>query len=566
MIEAMNMESNENIYLLVNYALANEGGAEELRRVYPELIFTRITPGIYTVQVPEGQQAVFDRFSKNIGLITMPSPYGLNAEPALEDSNISVFHNYPYGALRGTGVLIGFIDTGIDYINPLFQNADGTTRITAIWDQTIPGNPPETFNYGTLFTQEQINTALQSDNPLSVVPSTDDNGHGTFLAGIAAGNDQTDQEEFVGGAPDASIIVVKLRPASKSVREYYLINDGVPAYQTNDILTGMNFVLGQAYSLNMPLVMCLGVGNNFGGHNGSSLIEGYLQGISSIDNVIAVIASGNEGNTGHHYRGAVGNNTSEMVEINVGENEKGFLMYLWSALPNRVEIEAKSPLGEKTGKIPIVTDKVQEYTFKLEQTKFSATYLYPEPFTGSEAIIIRLEEPTPGIWTMEVYGETIVTGEFHVWLSRRDFINEATQFLNPDPYTTVQIPGTEVFSIVVGAYDDVDDSLYVASGRGPTTNGIIKPDIIAPGVNVRGPMPGGGFTTYTGTSVAAAITSSACALLLQWAVVEGKFPQMNTRIARGILTRGARRKKGTVYPNNIEGYGRLDLQGSINTL
>ena len=153
-----------------------------------------------------------------------------------------------------------------------------------------------------------------------------------------------------------------------------------------------------------------------------------------------------------------------------------------------------------------------------------------------------------------------------MWIHNRGFIQDETRFLRPDPETTLQIPGTEDFVIVVGAYDYLDDSIYVASGRGPTTSGMIKPDLVAPGVNVQGPSIRGGFTNYVGTSTAAAVTASAAALLMQWATVNGNFPEMNTRIARGILARGARRQVGVIYPNNIEGFGRLDLQRSIASI
>ena len=564
------MAAVDNTYLLTNYTLGTIVSIEQLRQLYPTLLFERITPAIYTVQVPEGQEAELERLRISFGRISEPILYGLNSEQALETSGISVFHDYPYGALRGNGVLIGFVDTGIDYMNPLFQNADGSTRIRAIWDQTITsgdvGTTPQDYSYGRVYTQEDIDEALRSDDPYSIVPSRDENGHGTYLAGIAAGNDQSDQPEYVGAAPDATIIMVKLRLASERRRQYAFVRDGVPAYQNNDIMAGMNFLLDQAYKLRRPIVICLGLGNNFGAHNGTALLEGYLQGISAASNVIVTVAAGNEGNSGHHYRGEVALGGTDEVEINVGENEEGFFIYLWAGLPNRLQVAVRSPLGQLIDRVPIFNERIQTYPFKLEETELSVQYLYPEPYSGNEAIIIRLSKPTPGIWTVIVSADAIVTGEYHMWLSRRGFIGDTTRFLRSDPQTTVQIPGTDGYSIVVGAYDNTDDSVYAASGRGPTISNIIKPDIVAPGVNVRGPIPGGGFTTYAGTSTAAAVTAGACALLMQWAVVDGNFPEMNTRIASGILTRGARRQRGVTYPNNVEGYGRLDLQNSINAL
>lgn len=562
----MHMEENGNIYLLVNYIIDSITTLEALRRQYPNLIILRITPGIYTVQVPQGAEAEFESFQKNLRYIDIPLLYGLNAQQALETSNISQLHNYPYGALTGSGILIGFVDTGIDYTNTYFQNADGTSRIVSIWDQTIPGNPPEEFGYGSIYNQEQLSVALKSENPLSVVPTRDTNGHGTFLAGVAAGNDQSGADTFVGAAPDAGIIMVKLRPASQNIRQTYLINEDVEAYQTNDILTGLQYIMNTASALNRPLVICLGLGDNFGAHEGTNTIERYLENMGITNGVIVVSAAGNETNSGHHYRGQIQAGQSQDVEVNVGENESGFVLSLYANIASRLYISVRSPLGQVISRIPSINQQNQSFKFNLERTILDVTYLYTDPFTGSEQISIRLTAPTPGIWTLTISAENAIDENFNIWLPRRGFINDTTYFLQPDPSTTVQIPSTGKHLIVVGAYDATDDSIYIESGRGPTIDNIIKPDIVAPGVNVQGPRVGGGLTSFTGTSTAAAITAGASALLLEWAIVNQNLLEINTRIARGIFIRGARRLNSITYPNNIEGYGRLDLQNSISTL
>ncbi|MBP3887088.1 MAG: S8 family peptidase [Cellulosilyticum sp.] len=560
------MEENGNIYLLVNYIIDSITTLEALRRQYPNLIILRITPGIYTVQVPQGAEAEFESLQENLRYIDIPLLYGLNAQQALETSNISQLHNYPYGALTGSGILIGFVDTGIDYTNTYFQNADGTSRIVSIWDQTIPGNPPEEFGYGSVYNQEQLSAALKSENPLSVVPTRDTNGHGTFLAGVAAGNDQSGADTFVGAAPDAGIIMVKLRPASQNIRQTYLINEDVEAYQTNDILTGLQYIMNTASALNRPLVICLGFGCNFGAHDGTNTIERYLENMGVTNGVIVVSAAGNETNSGHHYRGQIQAGQSQDVEVNVGENESGFVLSLYANIASRLYISVRSPLGQVISRIPIINQQNQNFKFNLERTILDVTYLYTDPFTGSEQISIRLTAPTPGIWTLTISAENAIDGNFNIWLPRRGFINDTTYFLQPDPSTTVQIPSTGKHLIVVGAYDATDDSIYIESGRGPTIDNITKPDIVAPGVNVQGPRVGGGLTSFTGTSTATAITAGASALLLEWAIVNQNLLEINTRIARGIFIRGARRLNSITYPNNIEGYGRLDLQNSISTL
>ena len=552
-------------YILNNYIIDNFVDIEVFRSNFPALDIIRIAPNIYTIEVPDTTEArgQFERLRSTISFVTTPILYGLSAMPALSASNILQFHDYPYGELRGAGIIVGFVDTGIDYNNVLFKNADNTTRIVSIWDQTISGNPPTGYNYGTVYTKEEIDNALQNANPYSVVPTRDENGHGTFLAGVATGNDQTGQMDYTGGAPDATIAMVKLRPASTYLREIFSVNENVPAFQDNDIIAGINYLMGLALAQQKPLIICLGIGSNYGAHNGTEIMENYISDISIASDVIIVIAAGNEGSSGHHYRGEVTEGGSESLEINVGANETGFSMFVWVDIPNKMSVSLKSPLGQVIEKIPITYAQPSRFKLNLEETTVIVTYMYPDPLTGGQKIDVKLDKPTAGLWTLTVYGDVIVSGVFHIWLPRKGFIQEDTRFLKPDPQTTIEIPGTEQYGITVGSYDYLDDSVYVSSGRGPTTEGIIKPDLIAPGVNIQGPVPGGGFTTYVGTSAAAAITASAAALLMEWAILNGNFPVMNTRIARSILIRGARRQDNVVYPNNIEGYGRLDLQASI---
>lgn len=560
------MEENGNIYILENYSIDNEESLDALREAYPHINFTRITATLFTLQVEEGYENELQNLSEYVKYINPPTVYGLNAEQALEISNISQFHNYPYGALRGRGILIGFVDTGIDYQNEYFKNADNTSRIAMIWDQTIPGNPPEPFGYGSVYTQEDLNRALQSDDPYSVVPTRDTNGHGTFLAGIAAGNDQSDAEMFVGGAPDAEIVMVKLRQASRERREMYLIDNNVVAYQSNDILSGIQFIIETARKLNKPVVVCIGLGSNYGSHSGDATIERYLEIVGKSNHVIVVVAAGNETSSSHHYRGQFNSTLINEVEINVGDTETGFLMNLWANISTILRVSFRSPLGQVIDRIPLLNREMQTFKFNLEPTVLNVTYYLTDPGTGTESIAIRLEKPTPGIWTMIVESESNVNTSFNVWLPRRGFISDDTYFLQSDPNYTIQIPSTAEYVITVGAYDPIDNSIYISSGRGPTTNNVIKPDFIAPGVNVQGPRVGGGFTTFIGTSTAAAITAAASAQLMEWAVIEGNFVEINTRIARGIFIRGTRRTENVIYPNSVEGYGRLDLRASLTNL
>ena len=546
-----------------NYLIETPIGISDYVKKFPNLIFSPISSRLTVLEVSEKAQGEFQELQKEIASIYEPMLFGLNAIQAVEQSNIALFHNYSFGELRGTGVIVGFIDTGIQYTNSLFTYEDHTTRIMSIWDQSIEGNGTGLYNYGTVYTSEDINAALSSPEPLNVVPSTDVDGHGTALAAIVAGNERGVPGGYVGGAPDADIAVVKLRPASKYLRDLNLIKEGALAYQENDYLTGINYLLQLASSKGKPLVICTAIGTNQGGHDGRTIVERYLEEASTFENIIFVLSGGNEANQGHHFSGTVGQGNTSLFEINVGTEERGFVMDLWSSTPDKLTVSIRTPLGETTGKIPINAIQIQEYNFPLENSKVEVQYIRSETTSGDQSIRFRFITPTLGIWAITVYGETVVSGNYNVWLPRQGFIGEDTRFLQPDVNMTITTPGNALDNITIGAYNGIDQSIYAGSSRGPTRTKVIEPAIIAPGVNVEVPNLIGGFTTYSGTGVATAVTASACALLLEWAILKDNLPLINTRVARTILIRGARRSPNTVYPNTIEGYGKLNFQNSL---
>ncbi len=548
-----------------DYMLQSLLPAAFFREEYPMLKFETIGLNLFLVEVPIGAETEFERLNAAGYALALPSVYGLNGRERIGASNISMFHDYPFGALRGEGTMIGLVDTGIDYTHQAFRKSDGATRIAAIWDQTIDGSPPHPYTFGSVYSEEVINTALRQTDPFSIVPTRDEVGHGTFLAGLAAGDDRADANSYRGGAPEAAIAVVKLRPAKAYINDYYLIENVDLAYLDFDILMGVNYLIQLAGELKRPIVICIGLGCNTGAHDGSTIVERYLNALTIRKNVILMISAGNEAGAYHHFRGRLNHvGHSQDIEINVSEEERsGIVISLWASLSDKLSVSLQSPIGQMIEKVQLTPQGKTVYNIGLENTRITVIYDYPNRQTGAEGIYIWLENPTPGVWRITVYGEEIVTGIYHVWLQRTGFSAEGTVFLKADTQTTVAIPGTEEFGITVGAYDAVNQSIYMSSGRGPTTSGVVKPDFLAPGVNVGGPRPGGGYTTYTGTSTATAIASAAGALLMQWAVLEGNLHDMNTRIARGIFIRGAAKQPGINYPNPIEGYGRLDLRKAI---
>ena len=504
------------------------------------------------------------------------SPLDYNA---MEASGILSAFNSPALNNQGKGVLIGLVDTGIDYRSPLFQNPDGTTRIAGIWDQSVPieedvlpAGVPDYYpmggsSYGTEYTREQINEALASDDPLSLVPTQDTIGHGTFLAGLAAGS-SIPQEDFTGAAPEAELAVVKLKPAKKYLRDFYLIPSDAPAFQENDIMMGIKYLRMMADRLKKPLVILLAMGSNSGSHIGTSPLSQVTQNYSGFFGIITVIAGGNETGAAHHFYASIPAGTEyEDVEIRVGkeEAERGFVLELWDADADTYTVGFISPSGERISRIPIIANNETSIPFLLDATTITVNYQLIEAESGSQLIFMRFQTPAAGIWTVRVYNTQRFKGTFHMWLPVQGMISEETVFLRPDPYSTITVPGNSRLPITVGAYDTSTGGIYIHSSRGFTPNQIVKPELAAPGVNILGPSvgrkPGSDtpMTTRTGTSAAAAITAGAAANLLGWGIVEGNYPTMSEASVKSYLIRGAQRNPALTYPNREYGYGTLDL-------
>lgn len=505
----------------------------------------------------------------------IPKLYALLDESSMDASGILAARELPPLSERGRGVMIGFIDTGIDYQNPIFQNRDGSTRILGIWDQSI-GNDAETTvsaetqnsatstapifpaNYGTQYTREQINTALRSDNPLSIVPSADTNGHGTMLASIAAGGED-EINGFTGAATDCYIGVVKLKPAKQYLRDFFLIKEDAIAYQENDIMMGVSYLFALARQYNTPLVICLALGTNMGSHTGTSNLSTFLNEMSTFTGTAFVIAAGNETGYAHHYRGITAPGTKDhQVELNIGENTRGFSMEFWAQNTAVYTIGFRSPSGEIMENFPVRNIEADTLRFLLEGTEITIYSRIVVNASESQLIFLRFQDPFPGIWTLTVSNQTDISDSFHFWLPNRQFISEDTYFLRPDPDTLITGPGNASYPITVGAYDHTTGGIYIHSSRGFSRSGVIKPELAAPGVGIlTATLPS--YQTMTGTSAAAAHVAGAAAIFLNWGILRGNDPYMNTSTIKTYLIRGAKRNPALTYPNREFGYGTLDL-------
>lgn len=498
---------------------------------------------------------------------SIPKCYGLLDETALEVSGILKLQQQPALSLKGEGVMVGFIDTGIDYQNPVFRYSDGSTRIYRIWDQTIrTGKKPEGIAYGSEYTRAQIDEAFRAENPLEIVPSVDTNGHGTFVAGVTCGSEDI-PNSFIGAAPLAEIAVVKLKEAKQYLRDFYFIPEGVPAYQENDIMTAVNYLDTLARERDMPLVICLALGSNMGNRGKDGPLATYLDIVSRRRKRCTVVAVGNEANTRHHFQGKIQPEMEyEAVEISVEENMPGFFIELWANAPELYAVSISSPTGEVLPKVPYRSGGRQEFTFIFEQTRVSIDYRLTGRRQGNQLIYLRFTNATQGIWTVSVYPQNIVTGDYNMWLPMRNFTGGNVFFLRSNPNHTLTVPGNASQAISVGGYNVANGSLYLDSGRGFTLSGEVKPDFCAPAVNVYGPGLKNRYVTMTGTSAAAAITAGACVQIMEWGLVKRNQIFMSSADVKNMLIRGADRANDRTYPNPSWGYGALNVYQAFENL
>ena len=499
--------------------------------------------------------------------IAIPKLFGLMDTSAVEATGALRLQRVRGTSLTGNGVIVGFIDTGIDYTNDIFKNVTGRTRILSIWDQSDQsGTHPQGIEFGSEYTREDIDRALQSENPYSIVPTKDTQGHGTFMAGVACGSEDV-ENNFIGAANESQIAVVKLKKAKKYLRDFYLIEENVQdVYQENDIMQAVTYLRNLSRRESKPLVLVLGLGTGSGQRSGGSALSQQLNDLGEMIGCCVVTCAGNEGNARLHYKGSVLNKEYEDVELRVGEGTNGFTMELWGNSPDIISVAFISPSGEMISRIPARVGQSDTVEFLLEKSKIDISYSLVEAGGGVELIFMRFIDPTPGVWIIRVYGNNILEGDYNIWLPIKQFIDKETYFLKPNPDITLTVPSTTQATITVAAYDNMTNALFTDSSRGFTRTNEIKPDITAPGVNVYGPGINNNYVRKSGTSVAAALVAGNCAQLMQWGIVEKNETQMKTNYIKNFLIRGAIRDRNIVYPSKEWGYGKVNVYEAFSIL
>lgn len=464
--------------------------------------------------------------------------------------------------LQGQGILMGFLDTGIRYDMSVFRRSDGSTRILRLWDQMND----------RVYEEQEINEALQTEDPYQVIPAGDENGHGTALASVAAGSRLDGGREYIGAAPGSSILFVKLREASKEQRDYFFVPDNAVCYSETDIIAALDFLDRQAEELQMPLVICFGLGTNLGAHSGNNTLERYMDLLALKERRVVINCCGNEGNKQHHFDGRFYDSINEALgirlplsrrmEFRVSEGVQGFVMTLWAQQPYQYQFMIRSPGGEVIRDIRSESGGEIEYGFVYDKTVMYLETQRVEAGSGSQLLFLRFENPTSGLWSITVEElEYTRNAIFHSWLPIEAFLSAPVTFLEPSPNITLTIPSTAASPISVSTYDDLNNSFYPASGRGFTRDGRAKPDLAAPGVNVSTILG-----KMTGSGIAAAITAGGAALFMEWAVVQEHLPNANTIDVKNYLIRGAVRESNISYPSKEWGYGRLNLGGTFRSM
>ena len=450
--------------------------------------------------------------------------------------------------LTGKGILVGVVDSGVDFFHPDFRNEDGSSRILRLWDQSIHGNPPEGYTRGTEYTKEDIDKALAlgETEGRRLVPSRDVSGHGTAVLGIAAGNGTVSEGVNRGVAYESDLLVVKMGNAGEN---------SFP--RTTELMEGIDYLIRQAVRMGRPIAINISFGNNYGSHQGDSLLETYISNVANVGRSVICVGSGNNGNDRIHTAGKLQQGQSEIVEMSIGAYETTLNLQLWKAYADEIEIFLETPSGEN---LPVLSERIGTQRYRAGETELLVYYGKPGPFQVTQEIYVDFLPMetylTSGIWKIHLQGRRIREGNYNLWLPGGNVLNPVTGFYRPIAAETLTIPSTASKVITVGAYDSRLNAFADFSGRGGENLPYPKPDLVAPGVDVVAPSAGGGYTGVTGTSFATPFVTGAAALMMEWGIVRGNDPFLWGEKVKAYLRRGAQPLPGfDRYPNESVGWG-----------
>ncbi|MCI5637394.1 MAG: S8 family peptidase [Sarcina ventriculi] len=487
--------------------------------------------------------------------------YTLETITVMTAANINLLHLDNPLSLFGNGVLVGLVDTGIDYLNPEFMFKNGETRIHRIWDQTLPTDTTnQNVPFGVEYTKEQITDAINASksggNPYDIVNSKDTIGHGTSMAGVIGATGIN--PNLQGAAPNCEFAVVKLAPY---INPPLKTRENLPIFDLTSISSAITYLVNYALNINTPMVVYIPLGSNLGNHNGEGILEDIIDTLSINRGIVMVTGSGNQANKGYHTSGMLSNpGDFNNVQLYISPEQKNLLLEFWISEPHKLSLSILSPSGESTGVIPSTLNSQDTNTFIFEQTTAKISYSIPEQLSGDELITVFLDNIQSGTWTFKLNADYTLNGVFNAWIPQEGITVGNTQFLSPIPYNTVTSPGTSKYIITVACYNQNNDNIVISSGTASLNNIINVLDLAAGGVNVQ--TIGANSTTISivnGTSVSAAVVAGACALLLEWGIINGNDPNIYSQSIKYYLTGGTRKRSGDVYPNPQWGFGILDM-------
>lgn len=548
-------DKEENMWeLIVKYSGTLEAVRQTARSV------TELLNGYAVIVIEEERIGQLAQLPE-VEFIEKPKKLYFQTDVGRQVSCIDIVQDMPL-SLRGKGTLIGIVDSGIDYENAEFRNEDGTTRIVSLWDQSVNGRPPAGYLAGTEYTREQIDAALATEDKevrRQMVKTSDVSGHGTAVAGIAAGNGRgSEGRRFRGAAPEAELIIVKMGAPREG---------GFP--RTTELMRGVDYIVRKAVELRRPVAINISFGNTYGSHDGTSLVERFLNDIADMWKNVICIGSGNEGASAGHVSGKVRRQISETVELAVQQREPALSIQIWKSYVDEMGVSVISPSGRQAGPF---YEFLGAQRYILGDTELLIYYGEPKPYSVKQEIYLSLlpgkQYIESGVWKIVLTPGRIVDGEYQMWLPTQTSLNMGTAFLQPNSMSTLTIPSTASLAVTVAAYDARTFSYADFSGRGPAGmyegENVLKPDIAAPGVRVTAPVPGGGYQSFSGTSFAAPFVTGSAALLMEWGIVRGNDPYLYGEKVKAYLRKGAKQLAGYErWPNALLGYGALCVRDSL---
>lgn len=534
--------------VIVKYSGSQSGLAGEQIQAVPLL------GGYAVVSLPESE---IDNYShrEQIEFIEKPKQLYFETFQGKEASCILPLQNGVSG-LTGRGVLVGIVDSGIDFFHPDFRTEDGSSRILSLWDQSIPGNPPEGYVIGTEYTKEEINKALALGEIQGrrLVPSRDYTGHGTAVLGIAAGNGRASEGANRGIAYESDLLVVKMKNAGKN---------SFP--RTTELMEGVDYLIRQSIRLGKPIVVNISFGNNYGSHKGDSLLETYLDSVSAMGRNVICTGMGNNGDDALHFGGKLENREIQEIELGIGPYEPALNLQLWKAYEDEIKIYVENPSGIRIGPLE---ERMGAQRWRAGNTNLLIYYGKPAPYHVTQEIYFEFLPDAlyvdSGVWKLVLQGINVKNGDYFLWLPGGKTLNPGTGFYLPRVQGTLTIPATARRLISVGAYDSRLLSYAAFSGRGSSELPYGKPDLTAPGVGITAPRTGGDYGSYTGTSFAVPFVSGSAALLMEWGIIKGNDPYLYGEKVKAYLRRGARPlPEYKQYPNYEVGWGALCVTQSL---